>query len=527
MNGRHKFSRFILSLCLILFAILAINSCQGNNTDSLNSPASEAKSIKIGLSSENLILESDLKKLAQKATRKPIEIIAKGSVSLTELACQGKLDAIAIADEMWANIKCPDASWVDTSDTLYQSRIQFALPSQTAKQLGWENRTVTRQEVLKALTSGKLKLATTIPTYSNSGYNTLLWLAREAISPNLTPEQVTPQALEALQPIYQNLAQSSESTSYLAIELAQKWQPNTLAALYRFLYSPDGKAIYHRGQTLPLSKPITLIEVTPAIPVTPTWFVTTEDEQLKQQLIEGVFEQLEAKSPQTFQQLQKLNPSLGEEIAREATPVAAVHRQLLDSFHPAVRQKRWIVGIIDASGSMRGEGYQQLLQAFEQLLLPEAAKANFLYSPSDRFELIVYQKNTAYSLANSGTIDRDLARKELYQSLKTEVKPGGGTPVNLGLLKGFKDALSVPPDYKLEIFLFTDGRFNDPVTPELMSLYQQLQERDAELTIIGAGSVEESQLRTLAGKLDARPIVSSDTSQTLNELLKAFREAQI
>jgi len=529
MNSRQKLLKFISSFCLVLCLTLTINSCQSRDITSHNPPSSENGVVNIGISSENLILEPDIKALTQKATKKSVHIVSKGSVSLTELACQGELDAIAIADEMWANIKCPDSSWVDTSDSLYQTHIQFALPSQKAQELGWSNRTVTRKEVLNALVSGKLKLATTIPTYSNSGYNTLLWLAREVISSNLIPEQITPEVLTPLQPIYKNLAQSSESTSYLAEKLADKWQPDTLAALYRFLYAPDGKALFHKGEKLALAEPVTLIEVTPAIPVTPTWFVTTKDEQLKQQLIEEVFEPLKAKSTRTFKQLQKLNPTLPPTIARETTPIAAVHRQLLDNFHPSVRQKRWIVGIIDASGSMRGDGYNQLLNAFEQLLVPDLAKANFLYSPQDRFDLVVYQGKNAYPITDTdnGEVNNNAIRKQLYQNLNTKVKPKGGTPVDQGLLKGFQNALKVPKDYKLELFLFTDGRFSNPVSSQLLALYQQLQERDAELTIVGAGNVNDQQLRDLAGRLDARPIISQDASQTLNELLKAFREAQI
>ncbi|MEM8827884.1 MAG: VWA domain-containing protein [Cyanobacteria bacterium P01_G01_bin.19] len=519
--------RLILGSCLTLITILTINSCQVKVENSTPSPSLSGNSVRIGISSENLILEPSIKSLAQKATKKPIEIVAKGSVSLTELACKGELDAIAIADEMWPNIKCPDAPWTDTSDSLYQTRIQFALPTKMARELGWNNRTVTRQEILTALNSGRLNLATTIPTYSNSGYNTLLWLTRETINSNLAPEQITPQALEPLQPIYKNLAQKSESTSYLAEKLAQDWQPNTLAALYRFLYAPDGTAIYHKGEKLPLAEPVTLIEVTPAIPVTPTWFVATQDENLKQQLVEQVFEQLETKSAAAFERLRQLNPPLDSTIARENTPIVPVHQKLLDSFHPSVRQKRWIVGIIDASGSMKGDGYNQLLAAFEQLLIPENARTHFLYSPEDRFDLVVYQGKTAYSVTHDREMDKEAIRSNLWQSLRTKVRPKGGTPVDQGLLTGFQTALNIPPDYKTEIFLFTDGQFSDPITPELLSLYQKLQDQDAELTIVGAGGVDSNQLRALAGKLDARAIISADASKTLDELFKAFREAQI
>lgn len=383
--SNNKIIRLIMSFCLAVFLTVSIYSCQNNQ---------EANGVRIGISSENLIFADEITALAQKATRKKVTIIAKGSVSLVNMACKGELDAIAIADEMWPNIKCPSANWVDTSGTLYQSRVQFALPKTTAQALGWDKKIVPRQEILDKLKSGELQLATTIPTYSNSGYNTLLWLTRETIASTLTPQQITPQSLEPLQPIYRNLAKSSESTGYLAEKLAQNWPDNTLAALYRFLYAPDGTAIYHEGNTLPLSKPVTLIEVKPAISVTPTWFVTTQNETLKTQLIEGVFNQLEAKNPRKFEQIKQLNPPLPNTITKEATPIAEVHRQLLDNFHPSIRQKRWIIGIVDASGSMRGEGYQQLLAAFSEFLEPQKAKDNFLYSPDDRFSLIIYSSRS-------------------------------------------------------------------------------------------------------------------------------------
>ncbi|MEL4896365.1 vWA domain-containing protein [Crocosphaera sp. Alani8] len=497
---------------------MTIYSCQ--NTQ-------EGNSIRIGISSENLIFEQEITSLAEQATKRKVTIIPKGSVSLVNMACKGELDAIAIADEMWPNIKCPSANWVDTSGTLYQSRVQFALPKTTAQALGWDKKIVPRKEILEKLKSGKIRLATTIPTYSNSGYNTLLWLTREAITSTLTPEQITPQSLEPLQPIYKNLGKSSESTAYLAETLAQDWPEDTLAALYRFLYAPDGTELYYHGKTTTLSQPVSLIEVKPAIAVTPTWFVTTKDETLKSQLIEGVFNRLESKNPRKFEEIKRLHPPLANTITKEATPIAQVHRQLLDNFHPSIRQKRWIIGIIDASGSMRGEGYPQLLAAFSELLETQKAKDNFLYSPNDRFSLIIYQGNDAYQIPFNSQPAEEISREIIWETLQKDVQPKGGTPIDKGLIMGLETASKVPPDYKIEIFLFTDGKFADPITPELLNTYQSLQDKNVELTIVGAGEIDSQQLRKLSRTLDARPIISGNANQTLEELLKAFREAQI
>ncbi|MDJ0581415.1 VWA domain-containing protein [Crocosphaera sp.] len=525
--GNQKIIRLIISFCLTAFLTVTIYSCQNNQISQNNNSVDNSNNVRIGISSENLIFEEEITALTQQATGRKVTIVPKGSVSLVNMACKGEVDAIAIADEMWPNIKCPSANWVDTSGTLYQSRVQFALPKTTAQALGWDKKIVSRQEIVDKLKSGELQLATTIPTYSNSGYNTLLWLTRETITSSLTPEKITPESLQPLQPIYQNLGKSSESTGYLAEVLAKDWPENTIAALYRFLYAPDGTALYHHGQTLPLSQPVTLIEVKPAIAVTPTWFVTTEDETLKTQLIEGVFNQLETKNSRKFEQIKQLNPPLPDTVTREATPIAEVHRQLLDNFHPSIRQKRWIVGIIDASGSMRGQGYQQLLTAFSELLEPQKAKNNFLYSPNDRFSLIIYQKNNAYQIPLNSQPGQEITREILWETLQQEVKPGGATPVDKGLMMGLETALKISPDYKIEIFLFTDGQFQDPITPELLNIYQSLQEKNVELTVVGAGGIDAEQLQKLSAQLDARPIISSNASETLDQLLKAFREAQI
>lgn len=478
--------------------------------------------VKIGISSENLFLQDAIVDLAQDNTGKPVGVETKyGSIRLTDLACEGQLDAVAIADEMWPAIRCPNAPWTNNSGKLYSTYIQFALPTSKAEELGWVGRVVDRQEVVQALQSGKIRLATTLPTHSNSGYNTLLWLVRGVHDePNLTPEQITPQALEPLQPIYQNLAVSSESTAYLAEKLAQNWPQDTMAALYRFLYDPDGRSVYHEGQQLRLQSPVTLIQVSPAVNVSPSYFVSTADEELKQEL-EQTFVSI-ADNSNLFRQIENRNQPLAEGIVIESTPVTAVHQNLLTSFHPSIRQKRWIVGIIDASGSMSGTGYNELIAAFEQLLDTEQAKQNFLYSPDDRFSLIAYQGVDAFAVSPN-----EEERDNLLQDLKTQVKPSGGTPVREGLIAGMREALTVPPDYKVEIFLFTDGRFSDPVNQELISLYQQLQEQGAEFTIVGAGDVDQRQLTSLSQRLEARPIVSQNAEETLEELLKAFREAQI
>ena len=515
------------SLALFVIA-LVIHACNNSNiTNAPNNQNNNNQAIQIGISSENLIFEDKIVSLTKKATGQQVEVQAKGSVKLTELACSGQLSAIMIADEMWPNIKCPDASWINTSDSVYATRIQFALPVTKAQELGWLDRVVSREEVLDALKSGKIRLATTTPTHSNSGYNTLLWLVRGEISPNLTPEQITPESLQTLQPIYQNLAVSSESTSYLAQKLAQEWPDDTLAALYRFLYTPDGKAVYYQGNKLQLPQKVALIDVSPAISVTPTWFVTTSNEKLKQQLIEQVFGKLETASQDLLKELKQLNPPLPEGITQEFTPVAEIHRNLLNSFHPNIRQKRWIVGIVDASGSMQGTGYQELQAAFKELLNVERAKNNYLYSPNDRFSLIIYQGGKAYQIPPGTMAGAEIDRETILQSLQKDVKPKGGTPVAQGLRTGFQTALTIPPDYKTEIFLFTDGQFSDPVDSNLLNIFQQLKAKNAEFTIVGAGDVDRKALINLAETLNARPIISQDANETLEELLKAFREAQI
>jgi len=61
----------------------------------------------------------------------------------------------------------------------------------------------------------------------------------------------------------------------------------------------------------------------------------------------------------------------------------------------------------------------------------------------------------------------------------------------------------------------------------LLNIFQQLEAKDAEFTIVGAGDVDRRALINLAETLNARPIISEDANKTLEELLKAFREAQI
>ena len=85
---------YLLSLALTLL----IASCVPLNHNS--------HPITIGISSENLILKEPIVSLLEKATGSRPQIIAKGSVSLTKLACAGQLDAMAIADDMWAEVLC-------------------------------------------------------------------------------------------------------------------------------------------------------------------------------------------------------------------------------------------------------------------------------------------------------------------------------------------------------------------------------------------------------------------------------------
>lgn len=141
-------------------------------------------------------------------------------------------------------------------------------------------------------------------------------------------------------------------------------------------------------------------------------------------------------------------------------PAADVLFECLNLYQTDFRKPSLTVYCLDYSGSMSGEGNEQLVQAMEQLLIQENARKNFLQASENEVNILIP--------FNGGVIDTYTATgngselEALYDKVENQ-EVGGGTDMYAAAVRG----IELLGEYDLSqytpaIILLTDGQSAGP-----------------------------------------------------------------
>ncbi|WET75988.1 substrate-binding domain-containing protein [Rhizobium croatiense] len=432
--------------------------------------------------------------------------------------------------------------WVDMFDTrrrvknltsIAQTPVVLGVRRSKAEQLGWIGRDVLMKDILAAVESGSLKFLMTSATQSNSGASAYLAMLSSALGnkPVIEPGDLDDKNVqESVRSLLSGVVRSSGSSGWLAdlyvdsagkgydamwnYEAVLKETNDKLAALSQeplyAIYPADGVAM--------ADSPIGFVDHGRG-PEVQTFF-----NDLLAYLRSGPVQQRIADTGRRIPLTDvaaKPEPKWNFDPTRLVTairmPEPGVIRQALTLYQAALRKPSLTALCLDFSGSMQGDGEDQLQKAMRFLLTPdEASKVLVQWSPADQIIVIPFDSSVRNMFMASGN---PLEQEGLLNEISRQ-KADGGTNMYACAQRALQqiartDRLST---YLPAIVIMTDGRSDDQ-SRAFMSAWNAIEPR---VPIFGItfGDADKTQLDALAKQTTARVFDGG------SDLATAFRTAR-
>jgi Ca-activated chloride channel family protein len=475
-----------------------------------------------------------------------IQMTYKGSLDIMYLLESGKLeyDAIWDGDSLWTTMG-DTQHLIKDRESIMRSPVVFGVKKPLAEKLGWTGgKEVSVQEILQGIEQENLRVMMTSATQSNSGASAYLGFLNAFANPTgaLTAEDLQkPDVQAAVKKLLASIDRTSESSGYLRDLFPQVY--DSFDAMFNY-----ESHIIELNQKLVSSgrEPLYLVYPTPGLGIAdfPLSYVDHEDPQ-KQKIFDdlqtyllsdAVQQEIAAKCRRVGKVgIDQVDANCfvrdwGADAARGTTPMripdTQVVRQALDLYQSVLRKPSFTVYALDFSGSMKGQGEQQLKQAMRTLLDQEQARRYLLQGAPDDVTLVLLfddQIINYVELQNyvvTGNNPQDL--NKLLGNIQGQQTRGGTNiyrPVGYALAfmkeKGVGERLPA-------IILMTDGKsnFNNGSLDDVKGAIASTGLENVPVYGITFGDADASQLHTIADLTHGRVFDGT------KDLISAFRRAK-
>jgi Ca-activated chloride channel family protein len=527
-GGRRRLTTLLAALLLLP----ALAACEPDHSD-------VRLTFRLVTGTENRSLETMIQEYAGTQDAR-IEFTFQGSVdTMIELQDGAeRYDAVWPAGSIWLALG-DERRVVEQTQSIMATPVVFGVKKAVAQRLGWIGRDDVRvEEILAAAEAGQIRYMTTSATQSNSGAMAYLgYLYAFAGQPQvLTTEMLHDQAVVEPAKRLLNLVERSAGASGFLRDLF-------LAEYDRFdgMVNNESAIITANQELTKLGKdPLYVIYPVDGLAIAdwPLGFVDHGDptkaeffSKLQAYLLsDDVQRALLAQGRRTGLALNPtdadpkvFNPDWGIDLSRIIQPITLprteVIREALDLYQTELRKPSITIYCLDYSGSMEGDGEEQLESAMRVLLDPEQA-ARYLLQPSSRDVTVVipFDSGTRGQWRTDGN-DPDLLRDLLVKV--TDQGAGGGTAIYGCLIAALDAMAGRPRGYEPAIILMTDGQSNEgPGFDEVQARLGQEVPGPVPVYGIMFGNASEGQLNEIAEATSGRVFDGR------NDLIGALRDAK-
>ena len=483
--------------------------------------------------SENTVMEPIVQEFC-KAHNATCAFTYKGSldIGLDLQSTNGvEQDAVWPASSVWVDM-FDSKRRVSHVTSIAQMPVILGVRRSKAEALGWVGKPVRMSDILAAVKSGQLKFLMTSATQSNSGASAYLAMLSSAVAGQRVLQSSDlddPTVRETVSGLLQGVERSAGSSGWLADLYVQSAQGGTS---YDAMWNYEA-ILKETNDKLRAAGKEPLYAVYPAdgvaIASPPGHARGTDVEKFFTDLIDFLQSQPIAQRIADTGRRIPLRPEISAKpepdwnfdptrlVTAIRMPESPVIRQALILYQEALRKPSLTALCLDFSGSMHGDGENQLQQAMTFLLTPEAAsKVLVQWSPDDRIIVIPFDSGVRDTFEGTGKPD-DQSR--LLSEVANE-QAGGGTDMYAcaqSALARFQQA----PDaakYLPAIVIMTDGRTQGGASGFLNDWRQA----PARVPVFGItfGDADPQQLDALAQATGGR------TFDGKGDLAGAFRAAR-
>lgn len=526
-----KLVGFIVAIMMIIMAINIFNTeKKGDNKWYLGN--SRSNSLKIISSSENKDLEHIVQEFAY---RKGLDINIEyaGTLDIMQKLNNGEdYDAVWLSNSIWMYML--DSSIVRTSNSKCTSinPVVFGITKSKAEELGFINKTVYTKDILDAITSGNLKFSMSNPTSTNSGASAYLGLLSTlAGNPEvLTEEHLKDNELkEKLTSLFSGMERSSGSEEFLE-EMFLNGDYEAVVS-YESSIININKELEKRGK-----EPLYAVYPVDGVSIadSPFAFISKDNDDKKDAFIELQSYILSDAGQKMLQERGRrtwyggitnnvdtsiFNPDWGIDTKTYISPVkypsTKVIKLALNLYQTELRKPTHVVFCLDYSGSMAGDGYNELMNAMDYILTEKAADDFIQFSEKDTIDVIAFGSSVLGTWRTNDGSNTETLLNQIHG-----LNPMGTT----ALYPAAQTALNMLKDedmekYNVSVILMTDGWPNVGTYNELEKTYKNINKQIPIYSIM-FGDANEYQMRQIAELSNAKVFDGK------KDLVKAFKEVR-
>lgn len=535
MNNKAKKIIYIVLLISFFISMIlgtAIDKNKSTNKISDKKMDNSYKTFNIIASSENKDLEEIVKKYATEKGYN-IEIEYAGTLDIMQKLNSGeKYDAVWISNSIWLYML--DSSVVKVSESKYTSinPVIFGITKSKAQELGFIGKDVYTQDIVNAISAGKLKFSMSNPTSTNSGASAYLgMLSTLAGNPEvLKEENLQDEKLkEKLTTLFTGLERSSGSEDFLE-ELFLNGDYEAVVTYESSIININNQLIAKGKEPLYAIYPIDGVSISDC----PFAYIDNKDSSKKEIfkdlqsyiLSDEGQKLLQAKGRRTWYggintnvDKNVFNPDWGIDTTKYISPIkypsATVIKTALNVYQTELRKPVHVVFCLDYSGSMSSSGNEQLVSAMDYILTEKAAEDFIQFSDKDKIDVIPFGTKVMATWSTNNGSDTSA----LLEKIKKQ-EPTGTTALYPAAIEALNILKSEDMDkYNVSIILMTDGQANVGTYKELKEKYESIN-KQIPIYSITFGSASESELKTIANLSNAK-VFNGKT-----DLVKAFKEVR-
>ncbi|MEU1732164.1 VWA domain-containing protein [Streptosporangium sp. NPDC020145] len=491
-----------LTVALALLCVTALAACSNGTGDEVEDgpdvlrvlAGSEVKDL------EPMLRNSGVKvRISYAGTLDGAEQVARGDAD-------GSYDAIWFSSNRYLSLIDGAKGRLSTETRIMSSPVLLGLRTAKARELGWEGRPVSWQQIADAAQQGRFTFGMTNPASSNSGFSALVGVAAALSDAGeaLSPEQVTA-VTPKLKQFFSAQRLTSGSSGWLAEAYARDGGVDGLVNYESVLLGVKGMSLIYPSDGV----------VTADYPLTLLASATQEKRELYGRLTSWL------RTPDTQRQIMttthrrpavpqvRPGPEFGTAPLLELPfpNRRSTADGLITAYLDEARVPSRALFVLDVSGSMEGDRIENLRRALVTLTGADTSASGTFSRFRDRENVIMIPFSGSVGQPKSFTLPEGNPQpvlneiKSYAQGLRIE----GGTAIFDGLRTAYQQAATAGDGHYTSVVLMTDGENTDGISyDDFAAFYRALpgeQRRTRTFVVLfGDSDVEEMrQIATLTG----------------------------
>ena len=472
---------------IIVFIVMTFGSNDSDTIDNEGRKEYSSNVFSLISSSENKVFEEQIKSFAKK-NKINIDISYDDTLKITRRLNQGeKYDAVWLANSIWTYAVDSNVTRISDTKATSINPIVFGIRKSKAEELGFVDKEVYTDDLVRVVQEGKLKFSMPNPTTTNSGASAYLGILTSlAGNPEvLTQEMLEDEELkEKLKNFFSGVERSSGDEAYLE-EMFVKGDYEAVFTYESSIININKKLEAAGKEILYAIYPVDGVSISDS----PIGYIDQKDEHKKEQyqlianyLVSDEGQALLAKNGRrtwyggVTDSADKsiFNPNWGIDTTHYISPLkypsTTVIKQALTLYQNSLRKPVHVVFCLDFSGSMWGEGIDQLRDAMDYILTDRAANDFLQFTGEDIIEVIPF--NSKVDTVWYSHSDEELL--VLNERIK-DLSPNGGTALYPAAQKAITLLQNEDTSkYNTSVIVMTDGAGNVGKYSDLEKYYHSI-----------------------------------------------------